>query len=266
MRIATRSTFITWKVRPTTRSRSRSTSGCCESSLAMSRSRASLRSWRSPREAPAMRSTEELRGSSESWASMSAGPRTRTWRRMVASSEPSAGPGVWVGADSSRTSKSTLPKASREPGMATASLTRWPFRKVPLVDPRSRTRTPAPVSSSSACRRDTVGSWIARSLATALPTWYGRPPAMRTEGLPDGATSFKAKRLPPPEGRRRAVRRESTTLLQKGVGTGPKRNTTCPPPGCLTLRSVLPFAGPMAGSLDMWRIRLGVQDAGLSRR
>ncbi len=139
IRIATRSTLITWKVSSTTRSSRKSTSVCCESSLAISSRRESLRPWRSAAETPPMRSSDSG-WESESRAAMSAGPCRRTCRRIVASSEPS--PGVAVGALSSHTSKSTLPKETRAPGIATASLTRSPLRKVPLVEPRSRTRTP----------------------------------------------------------------------------------------------------------------------------
>jgi hypothetical protein len=58
------------------------------------------------------------------------------------------------------------------PSVAVASVMRAPFRKVPLLDPRSRTRTPPAASCSSACRREMVGSKIGTSLVAARPTSF----------------------------------------------------------------------------------------------
>ena len=87
-----------------------------------------MRSWRSSRDSPAILSSDAPRPSATCEA-MSAGPRTGTWRRMVASREISSEESYFVPDDSSAsTLKSTLPNATREPGVASASMTRTPFR------------------------------------------------------------------------------------------------------------------------------------------
>jgi len=73
---------------------------------------------------------------------------------------------------SSMTWKMTLPNATRVPGEATPSLIRTPLMKVPLVEPRSRTRSPAAAASTSPWWRDTVRSRIGSRTPTSDP-----PPA-----------------------------------------------------------------------------------------
>ena len=58
-------------------------------------------------------------------------------------------------------------------------------------------RNPESAASSSACRRETVGSWIARSHVTARPATKVRPGVTRKALLPLAATSFKIKRSRP---------------------------------------------------------------------
>src|SRR2546422_1887418 len=59
-----------------------------------------------------------------------------------------------AGALTSFTRKATLPKVMTSFSPASASVTRAPFRKVPLEDPASLTLTPPSVRISSACLRE----------------------------------------------------------------------------------------------------------------
>ena len=63
-----------------------------------------------------------------------------------------------AGVVTSFTRNATLPNVMTSFSVAVASPIRAPFRKVPLDEPTSLTRTPPSVRESSACRREMVGS------------------------------------------------------------------------------------------------------------
>jgi hypothetical protein len=63
-----------------------------------------------------------------------------------------------AGAVTSFTRNATLPKVTTSFGPASASAILAPFRKVPLEEPRSFTRTPVSLRAISAWRREMVGS------------------------------------------------------------------------------------------------------------
>jgi hypothetical protein len=88
--------------------------------------------------------------------------------------------------------KGTLPNTSSSPTSSDASSTRSPFTKVPLLEPRSETRTPAPVEISFAWRREIVGSKIGMSLLAARPTSSVEPSGSSNDWAPLVETILKA--------------------------------------------------------------------------
>ena len=69
-----------------------------------------------------------------------------------------SGTGCAEGGVTSLTRNATLPKVTTSPDPATVSVTRAPLTNVPLLDPRSFTCTPPLARTTSACRREMVGS------------------------------------------------------------------------------------------------------------
>ncbi len=79
------------------------------------------------------------------------------------------------------------PSCSRSPGWTSACLTRRPFRKVPLVEPRSMTTIRAPSRASIACRRDTESSPRTRSQDRERPITAGAV-TVKPVRSPDGGS------------------------------------------------------------------------------
>ena len=103
--------------------------------------------------------------------------RSGSCRTIVAPAGASLG--AWVtGVGEAETCCSlngTLPNVTVSPSDSVHVSTREPFRKVPLLDPRSRTCTPLSSVTNSAWRREIVGSNTGMSLVGARPTIMGVP-------------------------------------------------------------------------------------------
>ncbi len=166
-RIETRSTFITWNVNSTTLSSSKSRSCCLESSFEISSSSSSFFSRSSSSDLAATLRCEAPDGVAVTIAGTPPDTLTGSWRTIV----PPAGfapvnsadtdgttCGRAAGALTSFTRNATLPKVMTSFSVASASVMRAPFRKVPFEEPTSLTFTPPSARETSACRREMVGS------------------------------------------------------------------------------------------------------------
>src|SRR5947209_2727657 len=158
-RMETRSTFMIWNVKSTTLSSSLSSSCCFDSSLEISSSSDSFFSRRSSSvgavtlrcDVPDARSTTIAGTPPECF--------TGSWRTIVpppglppnSNGSDATTCGRGAGALTAFTRNATLPTVMTSFSAARASVTRAPFRNVPLEEPTSFTSTPASVRRSSAC-------------------------------------------------------------------------------------------------------------------
>jgi hypothetical protein len=123
---------------------------------------------------------------------------------------PVAGPGPTVGAPPTGTGvpgaapaasgacvmrTATTPNVTTSPARRRAVCTRTPLRKVPLREPRSRTTRWSCAPTSSAWRRDTVGSASASAQSAERPTTSAPPSASAARRLPAGSTRTKGMRV-----------------------------------------------------------------------
>ena len=80
--------------------------------------------------------------------------------------------------------RSVLPRRTVPPKGTRASDTLAPWYQVPFREPRSRTRTPRFVASTSAWRRETVSSGMTMSTAGSLPATAGASPRRCRDATP----------------------------------------------------------------------------------
>src|SRR6266513_2929913 len=182
-RMETRSTFMIWNVKSTTLSSSRSSSCCFDSSLEISSSSDSFFSRRSSSVGAVTLRCDVPEGRSTTIAGTPPECFTGSWRTIVpppglppnSNGSDATTCGRGAGAVTAFTRNATLPNVMTSFSAARASVTRAPFKNVPLEDPTSFTSTPPSVRRSSACLREMVGSSIGTSLVTARPTTTVRP-------------------------------------------------------------------------------------------
>ncbi len=89
----------------------------------------------------------------------------------------SCGDGGTTGAGPALIRIGVVPKVTVDPVVTTTSVIRAPCHQVPLVEPRSRTRTPSGSAVSSACLRDTWASVSTTSQLAWAPISTGRAPS-----------------------------------------------------------------------------------------
>jgi hypothetical protein len=82
--------------------------------------------------------------------------------------------------------KATFPNATRSSTSSVAAATLRPFTNVPLLDPRSRSVTWSSSTTSSAWRREMVGSDTDRSQVGARPTMRGAFIFRSNDWVPSG--------------------------------------------------------------------------------
>src|SRR5215208_6267223 len=85
----------------------------------------------------------------------------------------------------------TLPNVTTSPVLTGDASTRVPLTNVPLLEPRSRTLTPTSEHSTSAWRREIVGSMTGMSLFGARPTTSVAPARSSKLRTPSEDVSLK---------------------------------------------------------------------------